>query len=201
MWSSANLLVRLYVGSEAVFATRDSNNLRSTDVLPAVLPHPFVAVCTSKLSEIIHLQCVRLEKAGWSASQIHQLEEDNRGLPRSFYSEALFKEMLGKYVFQCIDWLWQELDAVPGSARNALKLRWRLGVQVFQHSHCGPGLLCDKSWEESVPPISDWSFARGYSGFEAIRITSLNNGQLEAKPYATNPVFGTFFRHPAHSFH
>ena len=92
--SVANLFAGLYTGVMEVVATRDSNNRSSMDALPPVLPHNLVTIRTNELCEIIRPHRARLEKAGWTAAQIDQIEEDHRELRRAVSSESQFKASL-----------------------------------------------------------------------------------------------------------
>ena len=61
---------------------------------PPVLPHNLVTIRTNELCEIIRPHRARLEKAGWTAAQIDQIEEDHRELRRAVSSESQFKASL-----------------------------------------------------------------------------------------------------------
>ena len=53
----AILFAGLYSGIVAVVAIRDSDNQRSPDELPPVLPEPLAVICPAKVTKLIHPQC------------------------------------------------------------------------------------------------------------------------------------------------
>ena len=96
MRNVANLFAGLYSSIVAVVATRDSDNQRSPDEFPPVLPHSLAAICPAEVTKLIRPQRGRLVKAGWSEAQIDQIEQDHCDLRHASSSEALFKDLLVK---------------------------------------------------------------------------------------------------------
>lgn len=92
----ANLFAGLYGGIIDIVASQNSHNQSSANVLPPVLPHSLAAIRTSDVCEMIRLQRCRLEKAGWSAAQIDQIEDDHRELRHWADNEVQFREILSK---------------------------------------------------------------------------------------------------------